>query len=61
MTLKTPNALATHPWTTAQDENLRQMARSGRPLSEIARILSRPPEAVAERLGLVNGSAKLAR
>jgi hypothetical protein len=61
MTLRTPNALYTHPWTAAQDEHLRQMARNSHSLAEIARVLSRAPEDVAERLNLVNGSSRLAR
>lgn len=61
MTLKTPNSASTHPWTAAQDEQLRQMARQHQSLTEMARTLSRSLEDVAERLALVHGAAALHR
>jgi len=47
---------STHPWTPAQDEELRRLARSNLAMTEIAARLSRTPEqafARAHELGLV--------
>jgi hypothetical protein len=46
---------STHPWTTAQDEELRRLARANLAMSSIAARLSRTPEqafARAHELGL---------
>jgi hypothetical protein len=40
---------STHPWTAAQEEELRRLARSNTPASDIAARLSRTPEQVFER------------
>ncbi|HEX5005836.1 MAG TPA: hypothetical protein VFV70_01910 [Hyphomonadaceae bacterium] len=39
---------STHPWTAAQEEELRRLARANTPASEIAARLSRTPEQVFE-------------
>jgi len=39
---------STHPWTVAQDEELRRLARANTPAIEIAARLSRTPEQVFE-------------
>jgi hypothetical protein len=39
---------STHPWTTAQEEELRRLARANTPTAEIAARLSRTPEQVFE-------------
>lgn len=52
---------STHPWTTAQEEELRRLARANTSPSEIAQRLSRTPEQVFERaheLGLTLHRAK---
>lgn len=40
---------STHPWTPAQEEELRLLARSNTPPTAIAARLSRTPEQVFER------------
>jgi hypothetical protein len=40
---------STHPWTSAQEDELRLLARSNTPPAEIAARLSRTPEQVFER------------
>ena len=40
---------STHPWTPAQEEELRLLARTNTPPGEIAARLSRTPEQVFER------------
>ncbi|MEZ5937797.1 MAG: hypothetical protein R3C52_06210 [Hyphomonadaceae bacterium] len=54
MTIRTPNPVSTHPWTNAQDEELRRLVRSNTPLADIARTLSRTPETVASRIHELN-------
>lgn len=52
---------STHPWTTAQEEELRRLARANTSPSDIAQRLSRTPEQVFERaheLGLTLQRAK---
>lgn len=52
---------STHPWTTAQEEELRRLARANTSPSDIAQRLSRTPEQVFERaheLGLTPQRAK---
>lgn len=52
---------STHPWTSAQEEELRRLARSNTSPSDIAQRLSRTPEQVFERaheLGLTLHRAK---
>lgn len=39
---------STHPWTAAQEEELRRLARANTPPAEIAARLSRTPEQVFE-------------
>jgi DNA-binding CsgD family transcriptional regulator len=39
---------STHPWTTAQEEELRRLARANTAPAEIAARLSRTPEQVFE-------------
>ena len=39
----------THPWTVAQEQELRRLARANTPPAEIAARLSRTPEQVFER------------
>jgi hypothetical protein len=39
---------STHPWTAAQEEELRRLARANTPPIEIASRLSRTPEQVFE-------------
>jgi hypothetical protein len=46
---------STHPWTSAQEEELRRLARANLAMSDIAARLSRTPEQVfarAHELGL---------
>lgn len=46
---------STHPWTAAQQDELRRLARENLSITEIATRLSRPPEQVfarAHELGL---------
>jgi DNA-binding CsgD family transcriptional regulator len=55
---------STHPWTTAQEEELRRLARANVPPSEIAVRLSRTPEQVFEHgyeLGLTLPRAQQAK
>jgi hypothetical protein len=40
---------STHPWTVAQEQELRRLARANTPPSDIAARLSRTPEQVFER------------
>lgn len=40
---------STHPWTAAQEEELRRLARTNTPPADIAARLSRTPEQVFER------------
>jgi len=40
----------THPWTAAQEEELRRLARANTSPSDIAARLSRTPEQVFERV-----------
>jgi hypothetical protein len=50
----------THPWTTAQEEELRRLVRANMPTTDIAARLSRTPEQVFERaheLGLTQRRA----
>jgi hypothetical protein len=50
------NHTSTHPWTAAQEEELRRLARANISARDIAQRLSRTPEAVFERaheLGLM--------
>lgn len=52
---------STHPWTSAQEEELRRLARANTSPSDIAQRLSRTPEQVFERaheLGLTLQRAK---
>lgn len=39
----------THPWTAAQEQELRRLARANTPPADIASRLSRTPEQVFER------------
>jgi hypothetical protein len=51
---------STHPWTTAQEEELRQLSRSNLAAAEIAARMGRTPEQVFQRaheLVLVRGRA----
>jgi hypothetical protein len=51
----------THPWTAAQEEELRRLARANTPPADIAARLARTPEQVFQRsheLGLTIGRAK---
>lgn len=51
---------STHPWTTAQEEELRQLSRSNLTPTEIAARMGRTPEQVFKRaheLGLVRSRA----
>ena len=38
-----------HPWTAAQDEQLRALARANTPTRDIAARMARTPEAVFQR------------
>ncbi len=52
---------STHPWTTAQEEELRRLARANLTPADIASRLARTPEQVFQRaheLGLTMGRAK---
>ena len=52
---------ATHPWTAAQEEELRRLARANTAPADIAARLARTPEQVFQRaheLGLTIGRAK---
>ncbi|RYD95747.1 MAG: hypothetical protein EOP61_19185 [Sphingomonadales bacterium] len=52
---------ATHPWTAAQEEELRRLARANITPADIAARLARTPEQVFQRaheLGLTMGRAK---
>lgn len=40
---------STHPWTVAQEQELRRLARANIPAGDIAARLSRTPEQVFER------------
>jgi hypothetical protein len=40
---------STHPWTAAQEEELRRLARANTTPTDIAQRLSRTPEQVFER------------
>ncbi len=47
---------STHPWTAAQEDELRQLSRSNLTMTEIASRLARTPEQVFQRaheLGLM--------
>ena len=55
---------STHPWTAAQEEELRRLARANTPAADIAARLSRTPEQVFEHafeLGLTLPRAGAAR
>ncbi|MEZ6030585.1 MAG: hypothetical protein R3C46_12655 [Hyphomonadaceae bacterium] len=41
---------STHPWTTAQEDELKQLARGNFSTAEIATKLGRTPEQVFQRL-----------
>jgi DNA-binding CsgD family transcriptional regulator len=47
--MNTRTRLSTHPWTSAQEEELRRLARANTPPQEIAQRLGRTPESVFER------------
>jgi DNA-binding CsgD family transcriptional regulator len=52
---------STHPWTAAQEEELRRLARANISPTDIAARLARTPEQVFQRaheLGLTMGRAK---
>ncbi len=52
---------STHPWTAAQEEELRRLARANTSPTDIAARLARTPEQVFQRaheLGLTMGRAK---
>ncbi len=52
---------ATHPWTAAQEEELRRLARANTSPADIAARLARTPEQVFQRsheLGLRIGPAR---
>ena len=49
MTGPTRLRTSTHPWTAAQEGELRQLSRSNLTMTEIAARLSRTPEQVFQR------------
>lgn len=49
MTGPTRLRTSTHPWTVAQEDELRQLSRSNLTIAEIAARLSRTPEQVFQR------------
>ncbi len=60
MTVPTRLHTSTHPWTPAQEDELRQLSRSNLTMTEIAARLARAPEQVFQRaheLGLTQKRA----
>ena len=49
MTSPTRLRTSTHPWTAAQEDELRQLSRSNLTIADIAARLSRTPEQVFQR------------
>lgn len=52
---------STHPWTAAQEEELRRLSRANSPPTDIATRLARTPEQIFQRaheLGLTLDRAK---
>lgn len=49
MTGPTRLRTSTHPWTAAQEDELRQLSRSNLTMADIAARLSRTPEQVFQR------------